>query len=282
MPNPKLSANKEQLSSLTLRRYSRSGYERAVDQVAVEAPLEIRVEYQFKNTRNIESAAMTMRTPGNEKELALGFLLSEGVIQNLDDVIEVRLLGSGQCHEVLIELAPQVDVEAWRFRRATLLNSACGLCGKRTVESIASFTQRATDNLTIASELIYKLPHLLRAEQAAFTATGGLHAAALVSSSGLLQAVFEDIGRHNALDKLVGHSLLTGRVPLRQYVLFMSSRGSFELVQKALAAGGGMLATIGAPSSLAVEFARDRGMTLIGFIRNDYFNVYSGEWRISS
>jgi FdhD protein len=281
MPDPKLT-EAQQLSPVTLRRYGQGSYQRTADQVAVEAPLEIRVGYHFKQTHGTESAAITMRTPGYEKELALGFLLSEGVIQSLSDVAEARLLGSGECGEVLVELAPHVDVENWRFRRATLLNSACGLCGKRTVESIASFTQPVSANLTVSPDLVYRLPSLLQAEQAGFTASGGLHAAALVSPQGEVLGVFEDIGRHNALDKLIGHCLLTGLAPLAEYLIFMSSRGSFELVQKALAAGCGVLATIGAPSSLAVEFARDRALTLIGFIRSDHFNVYSGEWRIHS
>jgi FdhD protein len=263
-----------------MQRYSPDAKEHLADVVAVEEPLEILLSYSFKDTRRTESAAVTMRTPGDEAELALGFLLSEGIIRNINDVAEVRTLGSGDANEILVELQPNADVESWQLRRATLLTSACGLCGKRTRESIPVSETNIDSDARISGELLYRLPSLLRAQQQGFGATGGLHAAALVEPDGAISAVFEDIGRHNALDKLVGHCLQRRQLPLSHQTLLLSSRGSFELVQKAVAAGCGILATIGAPSSLAIEFALERDLTLIGFLRDDHFNVYSGESRV--
>jgi FdhD protein len=263
-----------------MRTWRPDGDERHADVVAVEEPLEILLSYAFKDTRRTESAAVTMRTPGSEKELALGFLLSEGVIRSLDDIAEVRPLGSGGANEVLVELQPHVDVESWHLQRATLLTSACGLCGKRTRESIPASENEIGGESRISAEVLYGLPAQLRARQEGFSATGGLHAAALVGEDGTIEAVFEDIGRHNALDKLVGYCLQRREVPLSRQAFLLSSRGSFELVQKAVAAGCGILATIGAPSSLAIEFATERSITLIGFLRDRHFNVYSGDWRV--
>jgi FdhD protein len=271
-----------QIAPYLVRRYSTAARERCEDQVAVEEPLEIRIAYRFKDARRVENAAITMRTPGNEKELAAGFLLSEGVIGCASDIVEIRILGSGKSNEILVELADNVDVDEWHLRRTTVLNSACGLCGKRSLDSVPISPFAAGDRAQVEADLLYTMPSLLRDHQAGFGVSGGLHAAALFSAGGELLAAFEDIGRHNALDKLIGHCLFQDLIPLAESILFMSSRGSFELVQKALAARCAMLATIGAPSSLAIEFARDRAMTLIGFVRDDHFNVYSGEWRVVS
>lgn len=269
-----------QTSRFLVRRFSKSGVYRVTDTVTREEPLEIRIAYSFKGTRRTESVAVTMRTPGHDEELAAGFLCSEGVITRADDIAGIRALGSSESNEVMVELSPEVDVEEWRLRRATLLSSACGLCGKRTIEGIPEVQAAGDDGLRVNPELIYELPALLRQSQTAFDESGGLHAAGLVSPDGEMLSVFEDVGRHNALDKLIGAHLLERRLPLSGRFLFMSSRGSFELVQKSLAAGCDMLVTIGAPSSLAIEFARARGLTLIGFIREDHFNVYAGDSRL--
>jgi len=253
---------------------------RVTDTVTREEPLEIRIQYSFKDSRRTESVAVTMRTPGAERELAVGFLFTEGVISRPQDILDVRMLGSGESNEVLIEIHPERDVESWRLRRATLLSSACGICGKTTIESIPEVPSAGGDGLQIPAALIYDLPRLLTERQTAFGQSGGLHAAGLMTPDGELSAIFEDVGRHNALDKLIGAELLKGGLPLTGKVLIMSSRSSFELVQKSLAAGSNALITIGAPSTLAIEFARSRGLTLIGFIRDDHFNVYSGEWRL--
>lgn len=255
--------------------------ERAVDFVAAEEPLEIRLSYWFKNAQFCESVAVTMRTPGQDRELAAGFLLAEGVVRNRDEIVDLRPLGGLPSNEIVAEVAQGVDVERWKLARHTLVSSSCGICGKLTREAITrEHAASAAAGPRLSTELIESLPDLLRERQTGFAQTGGLHAAALVSADGRLESTFEDIGRHNALDKLLGDCLLAGRTPLAAEILFLSSRGSFELVQKAATAGASVLATIGGPSSLAIEAARDCGITLIGFVRRGRFNVYSGEWRI--
>ncbi len=255
---------------------------RVMDQVAVEEPLEIRLGYWVKDSHRSESLALTMRTPGHDRELALGFLYSEGVIRSAEEVREVRSIGGELSNELLIEVAHEVDVEMWRMSRATFVSSSCGVCGKRSIEALAERAQVQEDGFTVLPELIQRLPDLLNSGQAGFAQTGGLHAAALIGSEGELEAVFEDIGRHNALDKLIGWALDNGHVPLAGHVLFLSSRSSFELVQKAGMAGAPILATVGGPSSLAIATAREIGVTLIGFVRGERFNIYAGEWRIHS
>lgn len=266
----------------SVKRVNDTHSERILDDVANEEPLEMRVSYWFKDVQSFQSLAVTMRTPGHDRELAAGFLLSEGVIRSRDDLFELRSLGADPSNEILAELPKNVDFEAWRLTRSAIVNSSCGICGKRTREAIAARVPRPINgDLRVGCSLIKKLPDLLRGGQQGFAKTGGLHAAALVNPAGELEAVFEDIGRHNALDKLIGHCVLNDRVPLENHLLFLSSRSSFELVQKAVMAGASVLATVGGPSSLAIEAAREHSLTLIGFIRSGHFNVYSGEWRIS-
>jgi FdhD protein len=183
---------------------------------------------------------------------------------------------------MLAELSKGVDFDAWRLARNGLVSSSCGVCGKRSREALASEPSFVSDeSLPIDASLIEKLPALLREHQRGFTQTGGLHAAALITSEGVVEAVFEDIGRHNALDKVLGWSVLNNRIPLRGRILFLSSRSSFELIQKAAMAGAPLLATVGGPSSLAIETAREWGITLIGFVRDARFNVYSGDGRLN-
>jgi FdhD protein len=273
-------------SSLLIRRFDvkrvRDGKpERILDTVAREEPLDIRVSYWFKDAAHTQSLALTMRTPGSDRELAAGLLLSEGVICSRDDLVDLRSLGTEPSNEIVAELARSVDLDAWRLRRNTVVNSSCGVCGKRSREAIARPDYPANDDdLVIEASLVERLPALLAEKQEAFSKTGGLHAAALVNAKGEVEQVFEDIGRHNALDKLIGSCLLQSGLPLRDRILFLSSRSSFELVQKTVMAGGVMLVTVGAPSSLAVETAREFGVTLIGFARERRFNIYSGDWRI--
>jgi len=256
--------------------------ERIVDTVATEEPLDIRVSYWFKDVTHTQSLALTMRTPGHDRELAAGLLLSEGVIRGAEDLVDLRVLGAEPSNEIVAELARDVDLDAWKLQRNTVVNSSCGVCGKRSREAIAwpDYGAANSDALIAEASLIDQLPSLLAEQQKAFSKTGGLHAAALVNPQGGIEQVFEDIGRHNALDKLVGSCLLQGRLPLRDRILFLSSRSSFELVQKTVMAGGVMLVTVGAPSSLAIETAREFGVTLIGFARERRFNIYSGDWRV--
>ncbi|MBV9266598.1 MAG: formate dehydrogenase accessory sulfurtransferase FdhD [Acidobacteriaceae bacterium] len=268
-----------------IRRVEHGADERVIDAVAVEEPLQIYLSYWSKGARASMSMAAVMRTPGHDRELAAGLLLSEGVVQTRDQIEDLRQIGTDPSNEVVADLKSGTDVETWRLARNTVVGASCGICGKRTREAIAPQLLRAEaiDNtFAIDCSFVESLPELLRSHQPGFEQTGGLHAAALVSSTGEVQALYEDIGRHNALDKLIGSRLLAGEIPISRGVLFLSSRSSFELIQKAAMAGAPILATVGGPSSLAIEAAREYGLTLIGFVRERRFNVYAGEWRIHS
>lgn len=268
---------------MNVKRISNSLSEQVLDDVPAEEPLAIRVAHWFKDVRRAENLAVTMRTPGHDRELAAGLLFAEGIIRHAEDLLELRMLGAAPSNEIFAELSKDVDFECWRVARNSLLNSSCGVCGKSSREAIVPVRPLAeNDTLRISASLIDSLPSLLGKHQSGFLATGGLHAAALITAEGSVEAVFEDIGRHNALDKLIGWALLSGRLPWQDRIVFLTSRGSFELVQKAAAAGAHVLATVGGPSSLAIETARDCHMTLLGFVRDRRFNVYSGDWRINS
>lgn len=265
------------IKTYSLRRYhAGEETERLLDSVTVEEPLAIRLVYRFKDAVRTEVAAVTMRTPGADRDLAAGYLYAENVISHESDIADIRISGE----EVVVELADRVDVEAWRLARASVISSSCGVCGKRSIEALPPSAFVEGNDFSVTSEFITALPGLLTTQQAEFQQTGGIHAAALIDQQGSVAGSSEDIGRHNALDKLIGARLLAGSLPVSRHVIFLSSRGSFELVSKALAAGSPILATVGAPSSLAIDLARDRGLTLIGFVRDSRFNAYSHEWRV--
>ena len=236
----------------------------ADDVVAVEEPLEIRIAGV--------PVAVTMRTPGHDEELALGFCLSEGLRP-----LEARVPDDLAANTVEVD-APGADVG--RLQRSFYTSSSCGVCGKGALEAVAVEAPRVDSDLHIDAALVGQLPDRLRAGQAAFEATGGLHATGLFSADGELLCVREDVGRHNALDKVVGRAFLEGLLPLSRSILCVSGRLSFELVQKAAVAGCPLLVAVGAPSSLAVELAGDRGITLCGFVRGGSLNVYTEQWRI--
>jgi FdhD protein len=236
------------------------------DRVAVEEPLEIRV--------NGDSIAVTMRTPGHDEELALGFCLSEGI-----PAVSARLPADLAANTVEVD-APGFD--AGSLRRSFYTSSSCGVCGKGALEAVAVEAPRIESDLRVSHEVVQALPGRLREAQAAFEATGGLHATGLFDTNGELLCLREDVGRHNALDKVVGLAYTEGRLPLADSILCVSGRLSFELVQKAAVAGCPVLVAVGAPSTLAVELARDRGITLCGFVRGGTFNVYSELARIQT
>jgi FdhD protein len=266
-----------------VKRISGGSAERIIDTVAAEEPLSIRISYWLKNAQKTENLALTMRTPGHDHELAAGVLLSEGIVRKRDDIVEIRSIGTQPSNEIVISLAPSVDVETWRLSRNSFVSASCGVCGKRSREALEhELPEQRDDSLRIMAAAVDRLPGDLAAWQSGFAQTGGLHAAALANGAGKIEMVFEDIGRHNALDKLLGWALLNGRVPLCESVLFLSSRSSFELVQKAALAGAPVLATVGGPSSLAIEAAREYGITLLGFVRAGRVNVYAGDWRLNS
>jgi FdhD protein len=234
------------------------------DVVAVEEPLELRI--------NGVPVAVTMRTPGHDEELALGFALSEGLRPE-----GARLPDDLAANTVELD-APGFD--PGRLARSFYTSSSCGVCGKGALEAVAVEAPRVESKLTVSAELIATLPDRLRAAQPAFDATGGIHATALFDEHGELLCLREDVGRHNALDKVIGWAFRAGLLPLERSVLCVSGRLSFELVQKAAVAGCPLLVAVGAPSSLAVELAKDRGVTLCGFVRGGRLNVYSEPWRV--
>ena len=234
------------------------------DVVAVEDPLEIRIAG--------EPVAVTMRTPGHDDELALGFALSEGL----------RPRGARPPEDLAanaIEL-DATDFDPERLRRSFYTSSSCGVCGKGALEAVAVEAPRVQSDLRVDASLIATLPERLREEQAAFSVTGGLHATGLFDATGELLALREDVGRHNAMDKVIGRAFLDGRLPLDAAILCVSGRLSFELVQKAAVAGAPILVGVGAPSSLAISLADDRGMTLCGFARRGNVNVYTHPDRV--
>lgn len=247
------------------------------DYVVTEEPLEVRVRGK--------SVAVTMRTPGRDEELAAGFLLTEGIIHKREDVVEIAYCQQGEAanHENTLNvfLSPQVEVDFEQLTRHVFASSSCGLCGKASIESVHQHFAPVASELVVAPEIIVQLPERLRRAQETFSKTGGLHAAAIFDSQGNLIVLREDVGRHNAVDKVIGHCFLRGVLPLDQHLLLVSGRASFEIMQKALAAGIPIVCAVSAPSSLAVEFANESGQTLIGFLRGETMNIYTHGKRIS-
>jgi FdhD protein len=250
------------------------------DLLAVEEPLEIRLGCVMEGRRSHRGVSITMRTPGHDSELAVGFLFTEGIITAREQVTGVRACAAGNV--VRVDLWPEVAVDLTRLERHFYTASSCGVCGKASLEAVrVSSPHRPSEGWPVVeAAVIHRLPDTLRAEQALFDRTGGLHASALFDIHGNLLCLREDVGRHNALDKLIGLQFLSGRTPLSESVLLVSGRASFELVQKAAVAGIPILAAVGAPSSLAVDLARERGLTVLGFVRADRFNIYTGADRI--
>ena len=242
--------------------------------VAVEEPLEIRL--------GSRSLSITMRTPGDDIELAAGFLFSEGIIHDASQILSIGRSGDGNSNIVVVETENPSPSALASAQRSFVTTSACGVCGKSSLDDLKSNACPVLppDDIQVEPDLIHRLPGRLRQAQGVFETTGGLHAAARFTLEGELESVREDVGRHNALDKLIGSALLNHFVPLSRSLLLVSGRASFELVQKALMAGFPILAAVGAPSSLAVSTAENSGMTLIGFLRDGRFNVYAGGRRI--
>jgi FdhD protein len=245
------------------------------DELAEEEPLEIRARGR--------SISVTMRTPGHDAELAAGFLLTEGLIHSAGDVLDIEPCNQNEEGNIVnVVLAPQVHVDFEKLTRHVFASSSCGLCGKASIDAIrGAFPPISNrDAFLISAELIAKFPEAMRPAQSVFDRTGGLHAAGLFDEWGKLLILREDIGRHNAVDKVLGRALLDGLTPLDRHVLLVSGRASFEIMQKALAAAVPIVAAVSAPSSLAVEFAVDSGQTLLGFVREGRLNVYAGFKRI--
>ncbi|HKZ74956.1 MAG TPA: formate dehydrogenase accessory sulfurtransferase FdhD [Steroidobacteraceae bacterium] len=280
MRAPEVQKTKAATRSVELISLLQSGYGRRTDTVAVEEPLEIRLA-RADETGPGRAISITMRTPGHDAELAAGFLYGENIISGRDDVAIVRSCGpSGNV--LRVEVKPHVALDLARLERNFYTSSSCGVCGKASIDAVMSGApvRQIPVEGRVEASVLGGLPRQLRAGQAVFASTGGLHAVGLFDLSGELLAVHEDVGRHNAFDKLIGARFLAAALPLNDSLVLLSGRASFELIQKAMMAGVPLVAAIGAPSSLAIELAEAAGMTLVAFLRENTFNVYTHPERL--
>lgn len=275
------------VKNIEISRVSGRWIEPKDDLLAVEEPLEIHLGYGSREERQQKSLSVTMRTPGHDFELALGFLFTEGIIRSPDKVENIQYcenVGRQEEREnvLRVELKSEVRIDFQKLQRNFYTSSSCGVCGKSSIESVQVHCKHMHVDWKVASEFIHLLPEKLKSGQQVFKHTGGLHASGLFNLSGELVLAREDVGRHNALDKVIGAMLTKESFPLSAYILVVSGRASFELVQKAAVAGIPILAAVGAPSSLAVSLAEGCGMTLLGFVRDNRFNIYSVPERITN
>lgn len=251
------------------------------DDISVEEPLEIRVSYSAEGKKESKNISVTMRTPGNDAELAAGFLFTEGIISSREQIKSIYS-PQAECSRnsenvVIVELTEGFVPELMKADRNFYTTSSCGVCGKGSIESIrtvSTFHNHTKENTEVSLETLYQLSEKLQSFQNNFSATGGIHASGIFDMEGNLLALREDVGRHNALDKLIGHALSAGLLPLNNKILLLSGRASFELIQKAAMAGISIVVAIGAPSSLAVDLAKEFDITLLGFLRDNRFNIY--------
>lgn len=277
----------ESVTRVSVRRVSETGNENREDAVAVEEPMEIRVGHGPTGQRTQKSVSVTMRTPGHDFELAGGFLFTEGIVAGRDTIDAIDFCGppapgASSSNIVRVDLRSDVIVDTTRLQRNFYATSSCGICGKASLDALNfdGYPVLKGDGVQVTHDVIHSLPGRLRGVQRVFEATGGLHASGLFSTDGDLLCVREDVGRHNAVDKLIGAQMLAGTTPLDSFVMVVSGRTSFEILQKGLAAQIPIIVAVGAPSSLAVEMAQRFNITLIGFARDGRFNVYSGEQRV--
>src|SRR3954464_2961302 len=261
------------MSNHDIHRYANGQLTRDSDELAVEEPLEIRVKNR--------AVSVTMRTPGHDEELAAGFLLTEGMIHARSDVVRIEPCVQARAGNVLnVVLSSSAKVDFEKLTRHVFASSSCGVCGKATIDAVHARFEPVESNITVDAQTLLALPDKLRAAQSTFARTGGLHGAALFTAAGELVVAREDVGRHNAVDKVLGYGFLNNLLPFDRHVLLVSGRSSFEIMQKALAGRIPIVAAVSAPSSLAVEFARESGQTLVGFLRQGRMNVYAGADRI--
>ena len=257
------------------------------DALAVEEPLEIRLGFIENGKATHKSISITMRTPGDDYELAAGFLFTEGIIKSNKEIKNIKHCGVPAKHgiynnTVRVDLRADVVIDFKKLERHFYTSSSCGVCGKTSIEALQTgvCSLAELESPIFKAETVHRLPEILRSRQNVFDRTGGLHAAALFSAAGEIEILREDVGRHNAVDKIIGARFLASQTPISDKLLLVSGRASFELVQKSLMAGISILAAVGAPSSLAVELAREYGMTVLGFVRDRRFNIYCGSERI--
>ena len=267
------------VTTLTIRKVQAGQVWLADDELAIEEPLEIQLVHGHERLQ--QNVSVTMRTPGHDEELAAGFLFTEGIIKSLQEIEYIQPVFPGM-NTVRVTLHPDITPHLQQADRNFYTTSSCGVCGKASIDAIktVSVFKQQPDSLRITNDILHGLHASLLKQQAVFESTGGLHASALFSSAGDFIMLREDVGRHNALDKLIGVALLQGKLPLNDVILLLSGRASFELIQKAAMAGIKIVAAVGAPSSLAVALAQEYDITLIGFLRNERFNIYCGSRRI--
>ena len=277
----------ECISTFPVIKVNARGSFAVTDMLATEEPLEIRLEHGFATNRTTRNVSVTMRTPGNDAELATGFLFTEGIIKKSDDVATAEhcFIACAENKENVIQVSLREGVvpNLGNADRNFYTTSSCGVCGKGSINAIRTVNEYAigiTDGNNVTAETLLQMPVVLQSHQEVFADTGGLHASALFTPQGELLLVREDVGRHNALDKVIGAALKNNWLPLNNFVLLLSGRASFELVQKAVMAGINIIAAVGAPSTLAVQLAQEFNITLVGFLRNQRFNIYTGEHRI--
>ncbi len=274
------------VSSTKIIKIGAQGQEHVPDLVAIEEPLEIRLGIGPLNQREQFSLSVTMRTPGHDKELAIGFLFTEGIIADISEVNSIEYCETVKPDEkgnvIRIELSPEVKVDEEKLSRHFYTSSSCGVCGKSSIEAIkVEIPETKTSFTKVGASLVYKLPDVLKQAQKVFEHTGGLHACGFFELDGSLLRLREDVGRHNAVDKLIGSLVIEKKLPAVEKILVLSGRISFELVQKAARAGIQFIAAIGAPSSLAIKMAKKHQITMVGFLKNSSFNIYSGKERIN-
>ncbi|SDD98184.1 FdhD protein [Dyadobacter soli] len=269
------------ITSHKITRISGEGAEILDDQLAVEEPLEIQIAFQSAGRSERKSISVTMRTPGNDRELAAGFLFTEGIIHSKSQIDGIAHSPFDE-NRVIVTFSAGFEPQIGSLERNFYTTSSCGVCGKASIDAIKtrSAYANANEGLILKKELLYRLVGQIVQHQSTFETTGGLHASALFDVSGQFLMLREDVGRHNALDKIIGTALLADQLPLDKNILLLSGRASFELIQKAAMAGIRIVAAIGAPSSLAVQLAEESGITLVGFLKNDKFNIYTGHHRI--
>ncbi|WP_374465496.1 formate dehydrogenase accessory sulfurtransferase FdhD [Chryseobacterium sp.] len=268
----------KQIEIIKVRESSSFPY---TDDISVEEPLEIRISYSAEGKKESKNISVTMRTPGNDAELAAGFLFTEGIISGREQIKSIYS-PQAECSRnsenvVIVELTEGFVPELMKADRNFYTTSSCGVCGKGSIESIrtvSAFHNHTKENTEVSLETLYQLSEKLQSFQNNFSATGGIHASGIFDLEGNLLALREDVGRHNALDKLIGYALSAGLLPLNNKILLLSGRASFELIQKAAMAGISIVVAIGAPSSLAVDLAKEFDITLLGFLRDNRFNIY--------
>ncbi len=272
-----------QVEHISIQKINAGNITEAADKVAVEEPLQIELDYSTATGRMQKNIAVTMRTPGHDAELAAGFLFTEGIIKNGAAIAGIKQPAADE-NRILVSLKEAVVPVLANATRNFYGTSSCGICGKASIGAIQTISQygEENDSMIIKAATLYALPALLKQQQQVFEDTGGIHASGLFDTAGNFIMLREDVGRHNALDKLIGAAMLNDQLPLNNCILLLSGRTSFELVQKAVMAGIKIIASVGAPSSLAVELAKESGISLAGFLRDTRFNIYAREERIKT